>query len=290
MKRPVLYADLLDMRFEGREKAYGAYPLRKSQPWYLFTAFAVVGGLFLATVFVMAYGGEKEVIEVETTHEYPIECPLEPPRKIWGCRTWPPPSGIVNYRILIPEKKAPQTIASQTPRPAANAPILGPEVIQLPPQMGNVFPEFLEEIELRDSTFTENIGLENQSCDCKSGHIKIPNEGEIGEPVIIEEEPDVSSFMFDGERPIALNLSEFKRLVGFPDEAYDRRLQAKVIFRITIDKRGYYVSHKLIRCDHPIFLSPAEKHLPMLRFTPAIQGGKPVPFEIELPLYFKVME
>ena len=43
----ILSADILDIIFEGRNKAYGAYDLRKTYNKRLLTALAVMGGLVL---------------------------------------------------------------------------------------------------------------------------------------------------------------------------------------------------------------------------------------------------
>ncbi len=270
MKHRILYADLLDMRYEGREKAYGAYPLRKHQPWYLFTAFAVVGGVFLLMAFTVAELGGGELQEDKRIIDHPRVVVLPKasfPAEEYSLSPTPPKRKRVKEIFRIPQ----------------------PTKILLPEAPKSIAPN-LDRAILDWVTYVPSIGYEDQ-CGCDDGFIDVPEETSKGEPEIIYEvEPDCTcGLWFDEELPQSLNLDDFKKRLGLPAVTYQEEGKTKLIVRILINKQGRYASHKVIHCDDPSLLYPVEKHLPMLRFTPAITGGKPVPFELNIPLYFDLI-
>ena len=82
----ILNSDYLDLIFEGRNKVYGGYELRKNYPKRVRTALIVLGGIALATalyaVIALSTHAEKPKIAVPkpvTLAEPPPIDPKKPP-------------------------------------------------------------------------------------------------------------------------------------------------------------------------------------------------------------------
>lgn len=88
--------------------------------------------------------------------------------------------------------------------------------------------------------------------------------------------------------PVPLNMQEIKRRIGYPPVAKEAGIEGKVLLRILVDEKGNYMRHKIINSAHPLFDREIEKYISELRFTPAIQNGKPTKFWVNLPLNFKL--
>ncbi len=271
MKRqPILYADLLDMRYEGHEKAYGAYPLRKHQPWYLFTAFAVVGGLFLVTAFaVERWGGTNK----ENSPLQIVDLCL----CLYDFDTYK----IQEIGELIPEKIEPEALGFRTPQPADRVRVEGPKVIPLPPQAGNVLLDWSKAIEA--DTLEEEEGFDTCLC-------MIPDEGDGDRAdcmCIYEEDNPSGPLVF--EPPLPINLEEVRAAIPYPEWAAHERIEGKVTFRVLIDKQGNYRRHKVLHYDHPSLLEGCDPHIQRLKFTPAVASGKPIVTWMEVPIVFELL-
>ena len=77
--------------------------------------------------------------------------------------------------------------------------------------------------------------------------------------------------------------------IGYPSIAQDADIQGRVVVRILVDKYGRYRKHKVIKKIHPILAEAVEKEIDGLRFTPAIQAGKPIPFWVNVPFNFVLL-
>ncbi len=106
----------------------------------------------------------------------------------------------------------------------------------------------------------------------------------------ITEEPDINKWMVTEDEPEELNLNEVKRAIGYPILAREAGIQGSVVVRILVNEKGYYVRHKVIKKVHPILSEEVEKHLPKLRFTPAMKDGNPVKFWVNVPFRFRLDE
>ncbi|MEM6261832.1 MAG: TonB family protein [Bacteroidota bacterium] len=267
----IIKADLDEMVFEERERRYGAYFLRKRYIKHLAIGVAAVCLLFtaMATVPSLDFGPKEEAIKrkkivteinlADLPESLEEEKPEEEP---------PPPP---------PPPKPPQLkqIAFKIPEPA-------PEEEVDPDE---------EVIEMDSLKEAPAIGLENID-----GALEGVFDGEIdgeGEPDIIAEtdpEPNINDFIFDAEEPKPVNMDDIRKLIGYPDIAKDAGIEGSVVVRVLVDKYGNYKKHKVIKKVHPVLAKACEKHVSKLKFTPAIQGGKPIPFWVNIPFKFKLIQ
>ena len=118
---------------------------------------------------------------------------------------------------------------------------------------------------------------------------EIDAEGDIPD-VIVEQEPDINQFVFAEEEPSPINMSDVQKLLGYPQIARDAGIEGSVVVRVLVGKKGQYKKHKIINQVHPILAKAVEKEIGKLRFTPAIQGGKPIDFWVNIPFNFKLLD
>ncbi|MDX1907278.1 MAG: energy transducer TonB [Bacteroidia bacterium] len=263
----IIRADMDEMVFEGRERRYGAYYLRKKYPSHVLIGTAII--CFL--MFLFGFGpmifnslvGETQKKNKTMAISIKME-DLPPPPPMDEDQPPPPP------KTPPPQVK---TVSFQIPEPAPEEEVDENETIK-------------EMEELKDAP---NIGLED-----KEGAEEGFFTGEIdatGEPeVIVDNTPKIDDFIFAEEEPKPVNMDDIKKLVGYPPIARDAGIQGQVVVRVLVDKKGNYSKHRIINQVHPVLAKAVEEHIAKLRFTPAIQGGKPIQFWVNIPFNFKLLD
>ncbi len=103
----------------------------------------------------------------------------------------------------------------------------------------------------------------------------------------LEPAPDINDFIFADEEPRPLNLSEIVKRIGYPQMAREAGIDGTVVLRVLVGKDGTYRRHKVIDQAHPMLTEAVTEHIDQVKFTPAIQGGKPIPFWVNIPFHIK---
>lgn len=265
----VIKADLDEIVFEDRERRYGAYELRTKYPYRLFLAVAVIIGVFGVAVAIpsilAAVNKNKSTAPTNVNIEL-TDLPPPPPPEDEATPPPPPPPP--------PPKPQIKTIAFKVPEPKPAEDIKEEETIN--------------EVDTLKTAQVATVDQEGS----KEGFF----DGEIVDEtpdVILEEpkeEPADDAFIFVQEEPKPVNLADIKKLVGYPQIARDAGIQGDVVLRILVDEKGRYVKHKVIKQAHPILAQACEAQINKLSFTPAIQGGKPIKFWVNVPFKFTLMQ
>lgn len=270
----IIKADLDEMVFEDRERRYGAYFLRKKYGRHLFLA---VGAVFLIFGSVVAWPRIAHALgmteEVETVKAVKVQMSMEdlpPPPPMEEEKPPPPPPP----KVPPPQVK---TVAFKIPEPT-------PEEELDPEEEEQTIAEVDE---LKDAP---NIGLEDKEGE-EEGFFdgEIDSEGEIPEVIKAEPEPDINAFIFAEEEPKPINMADIQKAIGYPQIARDAGIEGNVVVRVLVDELGNYSRHKVINQVHPILTKAVEEHVNKLRFTPAIQGGEPIKFWVNIPFSFKLL-
>ncbi|GAB4422136.1 MAG: hypothetical protein OHK0039_37910 [Bacteroidia bacterium] len=272
--KPII-ADIDDMVFEDRERNYGAFFLRKQYPMHL-TISTIVAGVF---AFAVTFGpliarnlrppvDEKKVKVVSVSLSMND---LPPPPAMDEDNVPPPPP---------PKTPPPQvrTVAFQIPEPV--------------PADQVDYTEDQTIADVKELKEAPAIGLEDKEgaeVGYFDGDPNLVLEEEIPD-VIVEQEPHVDDFVFAEEEPRPINIDEIKMLIGYPEIAREAGIKGNVIVRVLVDKKGNYAKHRIINQVHPLLSKAVEEQLPKLRFTPAIQGGKPIAFWVNIPFNFILLE
>ncbi len=103
--------------------------------------------------------------------------------------------------------------------------------------------------------------------------------------------PDPIASMTDSlERwPMAVNLDDLKRMIGYPVKAKEREIEGAVIVRVLVDQSGNFVKVIYLKDPHPILTKAIADRVNQLTFTPGIQYGKPVAAWITIRFDFRLL-
>jgi periplasmic protein TonB len=263
-----VYADLDEIVFEGREKNYGAYDMRKKYNRYLERAALMAFLLFLFFTTLpkaMAWlGGPAEEEELVVTEVILTDMPPPPPLTE---ETPPPPPE-------LPPPPVRATIEFRVPTPTADP----------------VEEETIKEMEeLEESKADLGVAdVEGNTDAYDFGNIDDKGVEEV--KVVEDKEVGPNEFVLLEKEPAPVNLDQLKGLIGYPPMAKEAEIEGKVIVRVQVDKTGHYVKHLVIKDPHPILTKAVTDKINMLTFTPGVQAGKPIKVWVTIPFDFKLLK
>lgn len=269
------FRDMLDIIFSNRNKAYGAYQLRRDYPKYLGRAF--VFGLLLIGV-ALALPTIMKVVSSLKPEEKPIDVVAElgPPPDIDPNNPPPPPP---------PPPPTP-------PPPTRSTVKFVPPVIKKDEEVQEEKPPAVEE--LIDKK--EDIGTED-----KKGNDEVaptvdenPSELEVVEQPKIE--PEKTYELFDIQKPPSFPGGEkelFKYLsenIKYPALARENNLQGRVTLTFVVNKDGRISDVTILKdpvgggCGKEAVRVVNE----MPRWVPGEANGNPVKVRYTLPVMFRL--
>lgn len=268
----VITASLDEMVFEGREKGYGAFSLRKNYPHHLLTGTVIIGMAAFLFTFGPLIAKSMGFYQAEVKENEKTIVILNP-------ETLPPPPSIDEEKPPLPPppriEQEVRTIAFQIPEPT-------PDDEMDDESASIVLIDSLKEV--------PNIGLVDRDGADEVAFFpgEVDGTGTIPE-VIVEKELSSDIFIIADEEPTPVNMADVQKLIGYPQIARDAGIQGSVIVRVLVDKKGNYTKHKVINQVHPILEKAVTDHIDKLRFTPAIQGKKPIQFWVNIPFNFRLL-
>src|SRR5450432_1992025 len=263
----ILSADILDIIFDGRNKDYGAYDLRKTYNKRITTSLLVMGGLVLALVagyLINNYqgAGKKAAVVVQDVQLEDIkeEKKNEPP---------PPPP---------PPKEPPKVeMAKFTP----------PKIVKDEEVKAEEKPPEVEKLE------DTKIGNANQE-GIKDDNLTAPPPDSKG---VVEAPKDNTDYdktftkvEIESEYPggIAAWLRYLNKNLVYPEEASSAEIQGQVVVQFVVDKEG-------VVSDVEALSGPKELQDAAVRvirksgaWKPAIQNGRKVKSIKRQPINFKL--
>jgi periplasmic protein TonB len=265
MSQPIL-ANLDDIVFEARNKEYGAYILRKKYPRHVVMAF-LFGSLLV--LFSLGFPAILSFIEgLQPAEEEEIK------------------------KVTIVE-------LADVPINEEKQPELPPEEVAPPPKKSAikfVIPEPVPDEEAKpDETIVniDEIKDKNVSTETVEGTEDGFDFGEkegSGNKVVEapEAEPDPNAFMAVEKEPVPVNMADFKKNIGYPPQAKEAGIEGKVLLKVLVDKEGNVEKHMVLKSKHQLLTDACVNQLRTLKFTPAIQAGKPTKFWVVVPVDFKL--
>jgi protein TonB len=273
-KSTILTADVLDILFEGRNKEYGAYDLRKTYNKRMTMSITVMLSSICLMSMGFAFAGKKSNTDegifdkndvVLSSVEPPVK-PVEPP---------PPP-------------------APQPPAPPVQHKTIKYIAYNIVPD--NQVPETEKPTEIADldnakiGTFTNNLGKEDDGTviappgDPKgTGVTAITKEKEEDDGVTLKVE-------IESEYPGGTNAWQrfLNRNLRYPQEAIDQNVEGYVTVQFIVDKEGNVSEVEAVS-------GPAELRAEAVRvikksgkWTPAIQNGRKVKSYKKQPIGFRL--
>ena len=273
----ILQADVLDILFDNRNKAYGAYELRKNYHKRLKKSMMIVATLLLITVSapIVASMFDKPIV---------IDLPNDEPRII------------KNVEVIIPkepEAKVPEakplkptdpvnTIANTTPIiEVAN------EVndADLPPTK-EALKDAVSGIENKEGEGTEVLELPNNDGEGTAviPQEPAPNDNEIFDDVDVSQMPEFPGGEEELMRYLAQNIQ-------YPKQALDGNTEGRVLIGFVVNKEGEIDDVKVLRsigdgCDEEA-VRVIHK---MPKWKPGKNNGKLVNVFYNLPVTFQLMK
>jgi len=269
----ILSADVLDIIFEGRNKEYGAYQLRKTYNKRLMTALIVTaaiivlsfGGYILSNLFNT--DGEKKDMVVQDVQleeikqeEKKEEPPPPPPPK-------PPEPPKVEMAKFTPPKIVKDEEVKEEEKP--------PEV------------ERLEETK---------IGTVNQEGVKDEGIVAPPVEdagkGVVEAPKKVEEDWDKTFTKVEIESEYPGGSAAWQRYLNktlrYPQDAIDNEIQGTVVIQFIVDKEGNVSDVEAISGPEELRSEAVRVIKKSGKWTPAVQNGRQVKSYKKQPIVFRL--
>ena len=269
----ILSADVLDIIFEGRNKEYGAYQLRKTYNKRLLTALVVTasiillsfGGYVLSNLFnqedekkdMVVQDVQLEEIKQEEKKEEP---PPPPPPK-------PPEPPKVEMAKFTPPKIVKDEEVKEEEKP--------PEV------------EKLEETK---------IGTVNQEGVKDEGIVAPPVEdagkGVVEAPKKVEEDWDKTFTKVEIESEYPGGSAAWQRYLNktlrYPQDAIDNEIQGTVVIQFIVDKEGNVSDVEAISGPEELRSEAVRVIKKSGKWTPAVQNGRQVKSYKKQPIVFRL--
>ena len=269
----ILSADVLDIIFDGRNKAYGAYDLRKTYNKRL--TIAMIG----MAAFILLFGvgsliasnlGKKDksqdmiVQDVQLEEVKKQEQPEPPP---------PPP----------PPKPEPPKVemAKFTP----------PKIVKDEEVKEDEKPPEVEKLE------ETKIGTINQEGLKDEGIVAPPvsdaGKGVVEAPKKVEEDWDKTFTKVEIESDYPGGMSAWQRYLNknlrYPQEAQDNEIQGSIVVQFIVDKEGNVSEVEAISGPQELRDEAVRVIKKSGKWTPAVQNGRQVKSYKKQPIVFRLM-
>lgn len=269
----ILSADVLDIIFEGRNKEYGAYDLRKTYNKRLITSLLIVGALclllfigYLASALLANNENNKKVdvqdvkLEEIKQEEKKEEPPPPPPPK-------PPDPPKVEMAKFTPPKIVKDEEVKEEEKP--------PEV------------EKLEDTK---------IGTMNQEGQKDEGIVAPPVEdggkGVVEAPKKDDEDWDKTFTKVEIESEYPGGAAAWQRYLNrnlrYPQEAIDNEVQGAVVVQFIVDKEGNVSDVEAISGPNELRAEAVRVIKKSGKWTPAVQNGRQVKSYKKQPIVFRL--
>lgn len=259
----ILQSDVLDILFEKRNKAYGAYRLRKSYPLQLLKAI----GITTALVLLLLFFGGPSAAKIEIAE---------------------PKDSIVLRQLNLP-KQNPELPRPKPVQPAAPSKAVKTEVLTA--QMTPV-EQTKEPMATQDDLSNAAVGSSKTDGPPSPGSLQPPAPPSVGgtgsgePPVVEKKEPPLPS-----RQPQFPGGSEaWLKFLGrhlTPPADLDAGEKRSVLVRFAVDEEGTVTNFQVVQSGGEDFDNEVIRVLKrMPRWLPAIQNGKPVAVSFTQPVTF----
>lgn len=108
----------------------------------------------------------------------------------------------------------------------------------------------------------------------------------IGNVLHAQDEPLPTEFI-SGTEPQPINMDELKSAIAYPREAWEAKIEGRVVVRVLVDLEGNAVKYVVLKDPHTLLTNAVTSRILMLKFTPCIQDGKRVKMWVTIPFDFR---
>ncbi|OQP51097.1 energy transducer TonB [Niastella yeongjuensis] len=269
----ILSADVLDIIFEGRNKEYGAYDLRKTYNKRLITSLLVVGALCLLLFIgylVSALLEDKESAKKVVVQDVQLEEIKQEEKK-----EEPPPP---------PPPKPPD------PPKVEMAKFTPPKIVKDEEVKEEEKPPEVEKLE------DTKIGTMNQEGQKDEGIVAPPVEdggkGVVEAPKKDDEDWDKTFTKVEIESEYPGGAAAWQRYLNrnlrYPQEAIDNEVQGAVVVQFIVDKEGNVSDVEAISGPQELRAEAVRVIKKSGKWTPAVQNGRQVKSYKKQPIVFRL--
>jgi protein TonB len=269
----ILTADVLDIIFEGRNKDYGAYELRRTYNKRLTVSITVMLSVIGMLTLGYAFAGKKSKVDpaflamkdIELASVEPQQKPVEPPPPPVKPPTPPPQVQMIRNTTvaIVPDRDVPED--------------------EKPPETADLENAQIGKFN-RDGQQDDGIVAPPIDGDGRTGVIEGPKKDAD------ETDPPFVSVQIESEYPGGIPAWQrfLNKYLRYPQEAQDQGVQGTVLVQFIVDKEGNV-------SDVEAVSGPAELRAEAVRvikksgkWTPAVQNGSRVKSYKKQPIGFKM--
>jgi periplasmic protein TonB len=269
----ILSADVLDIIFEGRNKDYGAYELRKTYNKRMITSLVVVAGILL--LMFLGYFVSRMLEEKEETQTVQVkDVQLEEIKQEEKKEEPPPP----------PPPKPPD------PPKVEMAKFTPPKIVKDEEVKEDEKPPEVEKLE------ETKIGTMNQEGQKDEGIVAPPVEdagkGVVEAPKKDDEDWDKTFTKVEIESEYPGGAAAWQRYLNrnlrYPQEAIDNEVQGAVVVQFIVDKEGNVSDVEAISGPQELRAEAVRVIKKSGKWTPAVQNGRQVKSYKKQPIVFRL--
>jgi protein TonB len=269
----ILSADVLDIIFEGRNKDYGAYELRKTYNRRLITSLLIVGALCLL-LFIGYLVSSLLETKTDTKNVVVQDVQLEEIKQEEKREEPPPP----------PPPKPPE------PPKVEMAKFTPPKIVKDEEVKEEEKPPEVEKLE------DTKIGLANQEGQKDEGIVAPPVEdagkGVVEAPKKDDEDWDKTFTKVEIESEYPGGAAAWQRYLNrnlrYPQEAIDNEVQGAVVVQFIVDKEGNVSDVEAISGPNELRGEAVRVIKKSGKWTPAVQNGRQVKSYKKQPIVFRL--
>ncbi|THU41236.1 TonB family protein [Niastella caeni] len=271
----ILTADVLDILFEGRNKEYGAYDLRRTYKKRLTLSITVMLSVIFMLFIGFVFAGKKKQVDpvfltkdIELASVEPREKPVEPPPPPMKPPA-PPPVQVQTIRnttlTIVPDDKV-----SEVDKPPVNADLENAKIgtMNNPDGVGD------------DGTVIAPPG------DGNGNVVELPKkekEDDDGIFVSVQIESEYPGGQAAWQRFLRKNLH-------YPQAAIDQGVQGFVVVQFVVDKDGNVSNVEAVSGPEELRAEAIRVIKKSGKWTPAVQNGRQVKSYKKQPLGFQLPE
>lgn len=279
----IIIADMNDIIFDDRNKAYGAYFIRNAYPRTIWGAFllATTGlvGLILLAFFLQNHD-PTEMLNIQQVilHDAPSIIPEISELEAIPQEEKPTERANPEPAKPIEQEKGMDTQEFKEPKPSAKANALA-----------SIAADSLFENKQPGLETTDSLGNGHLGGNPRGTSEAPPNENPGPQPPALAKLDLPDPFeIHEGTMPEPTNLNEIRKLIGYPKDAASMGLEGNVFFKVLVDEQGNYLKHITLKKSHGIFERACDKHLKSIHFKPGKMGDKAVKVWVVIPFKFSL--
>ena len=267
----ILSADVLDIIFEGRNKDYGAYELRKTYNKRLAMALIIMGGIiaFIGIAYFVSNAmgnlskNKDVVVQDVQLQEVKQEDKKEPPPP-------PPPPKPPPPKVEITKFTPPKIVKDEEVKPEEKPP----------------------EVEKLEETKIGNINQEGEKDQGIAPPVQDEGKGVIEAPKKDETDYDKTFTKVEIESDYPGGASAWQRYLNknlrYPQEAIDNEIQGTVVVQFIVDKQGVVSDVEALSGPNELRDEAVRVIKKSGQWTPAVQNGRQVKSYKKQPIVFKL--